>query len=381
MKKMIIILSLVAIIIQSCSSEAGEDPKTKLADLKKQKEAIEKEIATLESKLDIVEVDKKVPVQVMKLNRQEFTKFVNMQSVVYSDKNSNLSTKLSGVITNINVEPGDFVQAGQVLLELDNSIQKRRLAEAKNKFEFIETVFKRQESIWNKKVGSEIDYLKAKNDYETMQKSIALIEEEIDLLKLKAPFAGTVDMVLPKIGEALSPGMGAVVMSSTANLEVRAEFPENYYSKIKKGNNVKVYFPDLDNDTLDLKISSISETIDTKNRTMTAIIKIPNKVKDVKPNMTCVTKFATYKTDSAIVIPINLVQKENDKTFVYVAVKGSDGKTKSEKRFVTIGNDYNDKVEVVSGLKADELLITYGANDVAENTIIEVSQVVENSNY
>jgi len=381
MKRMIILFALSIFVLQSCSEGNSKDTKTQLAEYKTQRDDLNKKIEELEESLGETKEEKKVSVQVFKMQKTNFTKYVNMQSVVYSDKNSNLSAKLSGVITKINVEAGDFVQAGQVLIELDNSMQVRRLAEAKNRMEFIETVFKKQESIWNKKVGSEIDYLKAKNDFETMQKSIALIEEEIELLKLKAPFSGTVDMVMPKVGEALSPGMGAIVMSSNTNLEVRAEFPENYYSKIKKGDNAKVYFPDLDIDTLNLKVSNISETIDTKNRTMTAIIKIPNNLKDVKSNMTCVTKFATYHSDSAMVIPINIVQKENNKTFIYIAAKGKDGKNVSQKKYVTLGQDYNDKVEVLSGLSVDDMIITYGTNDVADQTLVEVSQVVANSNY
>lgn len=381
MKKILIAIAIITILVQSCTNEASENPQNKLVELKKQKEQLEKEIAKLEEKLGVTKEDKKIPVEVLELEKTNFTKYVNMQSVVYSNKSSNISPKMTGVVTKINVEAGDYVQQGQVLIELDNSMQQRRLEEAKNSFEFIETIYKKQEAIWQKKVGSEIDYLKAKNDFETMKKRIAIIEEEIEMLKIKAPYSGIVDNVLPKVGEAVSPGMGVVILSSNSDLEVRAEFPENYIGNFKKGDDVLVYFPDLEQDTLTLKISSISQVIDTKNRTMTAIVKIPNNLKEVRPNMTCVTKFSTYNADSTFVIPVNLVQRENNKEFVYIAKKDQKGNYISEKRNIKTGVDYNDKVEVVFGLKESDLLITFGATDVAENSKIEVAQVSEVSNY
>ena len=197
MKKLFIAIAIITILVQSCTNEASENAQNKLVELKKQKEQLEKEIAKLEEKLGVTKEDKKIPVEVLELHKTNFTKYVNMQSVVYSNKSSNISPKMSGVITKINIEPGEYVQQGQVLIELDNSMQLRRLEEAKNSLEFIETIFKKQEAIWNKKVGSEIDYLKAKNDFETMKKRIAIIEEEINMLKIKAPYSGIVDNVLP----------------------------------------------------------------------------------------------------------------------------------------------------------------------------------------
>jgi len=379
MKNILMFLLVSLLLLQSCTEEESNDLKGQLAAMKSTRDSLNAEIEKIEAKLSVNEV-KTVAVEVLKLKKSEFTKYVNMQSVVYSDRNSNLSTKMAGVVTKVNVEPGDFVKEGQILIELDNSIQLRRLAEAKNRFEFIETIYNKQKSIWDKKVGSEIEYLKAKNDYETMQKSIALIEEEIDMLKLKAPFSGTVDMVNAKIGEAISPGLGAIMMSSASNLEARTEFPENYFNYIKKGMDVIISFPDLDAEPQNLKITSISEAINSKNRTMTAITKLPS-IKDVKSNMTCVAKFAVYRADSTIVVPVNLVQKDKDRYYVFVADKDKKGNSISTKRYVTLGEDYNDKVEILSGLKEGDLMITYGINDVKENSSIEVSQVVENSNY
>lgn len=368
------------LLLQSCTDEKSNNLESKLKDLKTKRDALNEEITDLETKLGVNEV-KNISVEALNLKKEKFVKYVNMQSVVYSDKNSNLSPKMGGIVTKINVEPGSSVSAGQVLLELDNSIQLKKLAEAKNRMEFIETIYNKQKSIWEKKVGSEIEYLKAKNDYESMKRGIALIEEEIDMLKLKAPFSGIIDIINAKVGEAIAPGLGVVLMSSNTGLEVRTEFPENYINNIRRGMDAVVEFPDLGIEPLNLKITSVSSSVDKRDRTLTAIIKLPSNIKDLRSNMTCIAKFSTYTSESTIVIPINLVQKSNESTYIYVVGKSKDGKTISQKREVKLGQNYNDKVEVLSGLNEGDQLITYGAEGVKDNSLIEVSQVVKNSNY
>ncbi len=380
MKKILMVFCAFVLLLQSCTDEKSNNLESKLKDLKTKRDALNEEIIDLETKLGVNEV-KNISVEALNLKKEKFVKYVNMQSVVYSDKNSNLSPKMGGIVTKINVEPGSSVSAGQVLLELDNSIQLKKLAEAKNRMEFIETIYNKQKSIWEKKVGSEIEYLKAKNDYESMKRGIALIEEEIDMLKLKAPFSGIIDIINAKVGEAIAPGLGVVLMSSNTGLEVRTEFPENYINNIRRGMDVVVEFPDLGIEPLNLKITSVSGSVDKKDRTLTAIIKLPSNIKDLRSNMTCVAKFSTYTAENTIVIPINLVQKSNESTYIYVVGKSKDGKTISQKREVKLGQNYNDKVEVLSGLNEGDQLITYGAEGVKDNSLIEVSQVVKNSNY
>lgn len=380
MKKILMVFCALVLLLQSCTDEKSNNLEGKLKNLKAKRDALNLEISELETKLGVNEV-KSIAVEGLELKREKFVKYVNMQSVVYSDKNSNLSPKMGGIVTKVNVEPGASVSAGQVLIELDNSIQLKKLAEAKNRMEFIETIYNKQKSIWEKKVGSEIEYLKAKNDYESMKRGIALIEEEIDMLKLKAPFSGVVDIVNAKVGEAIAPGLGVVLMSSNTGLEVRTEFPENYINNIRRGMDVVVEFPDLGIEPLNLKIASVSGSVDQKDRTLTAVTKLPSNLKDIRSNMTCVAKFSTYTADSTIVIPINLVQKQNNKDYVFIVGKSKDGKSISVKKEVKLGQNYNDKVEVLSGLTDGDMLITYGVENIKDNSLIEVSQVVEKSNY
>lgn len=347
-----------------------EDYKKLLIAAKNDLTSINAQLTALKKKLG--EDKKREPVEVSKISRNDFNRFVSIQSIVESDNNSMVAPKMAGVITAIYVDEGQYVKKGTVLAELDNSIQTRRLNQAKNQLSFIETIYEKQKRVWEKKVGSEIEYLKAKNDYENMLESIKLIEEEIDMLKIKAPFDGIVDQVMPKVGEAASPGFGIIRLVSNAGLQIKVDFAENYLTNFKKGDPVDVYFPDLNMDTIQLKISSISKAIDAKKRTVTASIDVPSKYSEIKPNMTCVTRFNDFSLDSAIVIPLNLIQTSNNEKFVFVATNNASGDPIAKMKNVKTGEAYQDLIVVSEGLTEGDMLITSGENMVRDGKEINI---------
>lgn len=391
----IILIAFSALFLASCAEEVEfqrmdvvkkikfmEDEfknmdSTKKEEYKKKLTTIEKELSNLGGELNdlkkqLGEKKKLEPVEVMELSRTNFNRFVSLQSVVESDQNAMVSPKMQGVVTAINVDEGQYVKKGDVILEIDNSIQLRRLAQAKNSLSFIETVYEKQKRVWEKKVGSEIDYLKAKNDYENMLENIKLIEEEIDMLQVKAPFNGVVDALIPKVGEAVSPGMGVIRLVSNSGLQIKVDFAENYITNFKKGDPVDVFIPDAGIDTLNLKINSISRAIDASKRTVSAFINLPSNYSQIKPNMTAVTIFNDYSLDSAIVVPLNLVQRSTDDEYIFVAEKNDDGTFRAERREVTTGESYQDMIVVSAGLKEGDMIISAGETNVREGKLIEI---------
>ncbi|GAB5466739.1 MAG: efflux RND transporter periplasmic adaptor subunit [Candidatus Kapaibacteriales bacterium] len=332
--------------------------------------ALDAKLAELKSKLG---ADKNAtPVEVAEVVEAPFNRFVSIQSVVQSDNNSMVTSKMAGVVTSIKVNEGSYVNRGQVIIELDNSIQMRRRAQAKNSLSFIETVYEKQKRVWEKKVGSEIEYLKAKNDYENMLDNIKLIEEELEMLKVKAPFSGVIDEVFPQIGEALSPGMPAVRLVSNQGLQIKVDFAENYLTNFKKGDMVEVYFPDLAMDTLDLMISSITSTIDAKKRTVSAYITVPSKYREVKPNMTAVTRFKDFSLSSAIAIPLNLIQQGKDTKYVYVVGVNAEGEEIAMRKEVETGEAYQDLIVITSGLEVEDRLIVSGESTVQDGKEVNI---------
>ena len=369
LKKLVIIsFSLIAVLAACAPQEQGE---AKLKSLKKQLIALEDEIATLEADLGIEKEIRRVPIEVQSITRNKFERFVDIESVVESDKNSILSPQMGGIVRNVLVDEGDYVKAGQTIMKIDDSMQQRRLAEAENRLEFIRTLFERQERVWEKKAGSEIEYLKAKNDLESMEKSIEIIKEEISMLSLKAPFSGIIDRVNIRVGEMIAPGQPAIQLTSNSGLKARAELSENYIHSFSRGEKVSVRFPDLDIDPMDLSISSISKSIDAKNRVINVFVNIPDN-KRIQPNMICVTRLKDMEVDSAIIVPVNLVQRDANGTYVYL-IADKEGETVAKKRQVVAGESYNDMILIKEGLTEEDVLITVGSLLVNDGDYVEVS--------
>ena len=190
------------------------------------------------------------------------------------------------------------------------------------------------------------------------------MKEQLSMSKIKSPINGTVDAVYLKIGQAIQPGMPAVRVVNLSNLKVKAEVAEAFVSKVKKGNDVVIVFPDAGKEITG-SISYSGNVIDPLNRTFLVEVKISNKVTDLHPNMVASLKIADYKSMRAFTVPVNLIQTGDEGQYLYVA-EGDNGKAVAKKKIVKTGLNYNGVVEIISGLTEGDQIITTGYQDLVE---------------
>src|SRR5690606_1714347 len=124
--------------------------------------------------------------------------------------NVNVSPKVPGVLTSIKVQPGDKVSKGQLLATLDDAAVSVNLAEVRTQLDLANTVFEKQKRLWDQKIGTEIQFLQAKSNKESLERRLGSMQEQVAMYRITSPITGTVDQVNPKIGEAVSPGIGIV---------------------------------------------------------------------------------------------------------------------------------------------------------------------------
>lgn len=372
LKKIITLSSLLFLLLLGCESE--KSPEEQLKDLRKQKTEIEAKISELMENIE--QEEKLTVVEVEEIGTAPFEYYMSLFGTVESDKNIQLSPKAMGLVLDVKVEEGQMVRKGQILAQLDDQIVNKRLKEAKDSYEFIKTVYEKQKRVWDKKVGSEIEYLQAKNNKENMENKISLLEEELENMKIKAPFSGYVNDVMIKEGEMASPNFPAFNIVSNTDLKIKTDISESMITKLNEGDEVKTFFPDIESDTLNLKINTITESINPNNRTVSVFIDLPSSAyKKVKPEMLAKTIFRTAKLDSAKVIPMNLVKKEGTTEYVYVAQKDENSEYyKAEKKIIKTSNPYNGMTEVKEGLEDKDLVITVGHESLNEGKPIEIKQ-------
>ena len=366
MKNTILIIFISA-IFAACSAP---DKKVKLEKLRTEKAALETEIATLEEELakaDTTKV-KLIDVVAMALTPQTFKTFIEVQGRIDADENVSLSSEMPGTITKINVKVGDEVSKGQVLAETDSRAIQQQIADVQTSLDLAKQIFEKQKNLWDQKIGTEIQFLQAKNTKESLEHKITTMQEQVRMSKIISPINGTVDAVNIKIGQAVAPGVPAINVINFSNLKIKADVSESYANRIKIGNETLVLFPDM-HDSINSKVNYSSRAINNLTRTFGVEVLLDNK-KEYHPNMVAKLKINDYQSATPkIVVPVKFIQKGTNDNFVFISVDG-----KVVKNMIKISHEYNGLAEVSEGLKEGDLLITEGYDLINEGDNVNVKK-------
>ncbi len=328
---------------------------------------IEKLIHSLDS--NIFETAKLVTI--LKPEIKDFKHFVTIQGTVQSDDIVNASSEIAGRIMDLKTDEGKYVEKGQLIATIDIENIEKQMSEVEKSRELAIDVFERQSRLWDQKIGSEIQYLQAKNNKERIEKSLETLRFQLTKANVYAPISGAVDVVFLKEGELAAPGAPIVQILNTSRLKVVADAPEDLLGSIKVGDRVEVNFPALQ-DSISANISSLGRRIDPSNRTFTIEMNVSNRGGLLKPNLLSEIRINDFTEKGVLVIPLELVQQEvggND--FIMVTAREGDN-IRAEKLYVETGNSYAGEIVIKSGLETDHELIMTGARGLANQELVEI---------
>lgn len=353
------------IVLASCGekTESLSELKSKQAELKTQLSELSTKIAKLEGdsakKFILVEAHTVIPVI--------FKTFINVQGRVDAEESVSLASEIPGTITKINVKAGDVVSKGQILAETDARVLQQSISDLQTNAELVNQLYEKQKNLWDQKIGTEIQFLQAKAQQESMNKKLGTLQEQVRMTKIISPINGTIDAVDIKLGQLTAPGMPAIRVINFNNLKIKADLSESYSMKVHKGNEVFVKFPDSD-DSLTASISYSSRTISTLNRTFGIEINLDNK-KEFHPNQIAILSINDYKSEKPVItIPLNYIQKDLKGTHFVLVAEGK----KAVKHNVVLGKDYKGVAEIKEGISETDLLITSGYDGLNEGDAIEI---------
>lgn len=307
--------------------------------------------------------DKTKTVEIISLQIQVFNNFVEVQGKVDADENISINAEMPGTVSKVNVQLGDQVSTGQVLAELDSKVIQQGIAEVQNGLELASTLFEKQKNLWDQKIGTEVQYLAAKNQKESLERRLASLQEQLKMSRIVSPINGIVDAIDIKLGQATMPGLPAMRVVNMNSLKVKGEIAESYLAKVKSGNDVIVILPDM-MDTIRTKITYAAKVISPLNRTFTATVNLDGK-KEYHPNMIAILRIIDYSNPKAFVVPVSTIQKAQEGDFIFVAEN-----KKAKKVKVKVGRTYNGSAEVLEGLKEGDQLITKGFQELNEGETI-----------
>lgn len=364
----------LALAFTACAPETDNDKKlaeyeTAKSELEAQKAKVHELKMELQEAGLIQESDNLSLVTTFVLKQEVFEHTIDVRGSVQSRGNITLSPESPGQVTEVKVKEGDNVKKGQVLAIQDSEVLKNSIAELRTSLDLANTMYERQKKLWDKNIGTEVQYLEAKNRKESLERKLATTQSQLDKTIIKAPFSGAIDLVNVRVGEMVQPGQPIIRLVSLENMYIKADVSESYIGKFRQGQKVEVYFPSIEREVTS-KVSAVGQVIEPNNRTFELEVQIPSNG-HIKPNMIAVLSLADYSSNDALAIPTNLIFTDSKGAFVYL-LKKSDNKDVAMRADITLGITSGTKTEVLSGLKQGDVVIEKGIYDIANGAQVKV---------
>ena len=387
MKKIFHIVALGALIV-SCGGNNQQSTddlipsgdlqalRAKKSELSEKQKALESEIKKLDSAIGSLSGQENLPlVTTIVANPQQFDHYLDLQGDVQTKQNVLIYPEMQGVLQKVYVKDGQKVNKGQLLATIDDGGLSSQVAQLKTQAQLAKTTFERQKRLWDQKIGSEIQYLQAKTNYESIESNVKQMQSQLGKSSIRAPFSGIIDDVIKDQGTVVSPGPGSEVFRivNLSDMYIDVEVPETYLGSIKNGKEAKVYFPVL-GDSVKTTIRQTGNFINPGNRSFTVEIPVPNKNGNIKPNLSARVQLNDYTSENAILVPQSIVSENAEgEQYVYKAEELNDNnEAVAKKIIIATGKTQNGFVEVVSGIEDGNHIIKEGARSVKDGQKVKI---------
>ena len=303
-----------------------------------------------------------------------FKHTINAQGNVETAQDILLTAEMGGLITKVNVKSGDRVAAGQTLVVLDAALINSGAQEIETQLEYAEYMFKKQEELKSKGIGSEFDYETARNAVKSLRAKLNSLNTQRGKSAIKAPFSGIIDVVYAKQGQMAGPQSPLLRLVNNSNVEITASISEKHLSKIKVGTLIEVSFPNFNNTILNLKVNTVGNFIEPTNRTFRIAAKVSGN-KELLPNMLAELRITDFTVENGLVIPAKSILKSQDNSdYVWVALPSSKGNFKVQKIAVELIENQDgealikDNAAIMNGTK----IIVEGARGITEKDQVRI---------
>jgi RND family efflux transporter MFP subunit len=386
--KKILYTTIVLFVLMACGTEKGQSVedliaegdleaiRAKKSEISEQQKALESEATKLDSAIALLGGEEKLPlVTTITAEPQNFVHFLDLQGEVKTKQNVLIYPEMAGTLDRIYVTEGERVTKGQLLAKIDDGGMGSQLEQLKTQAELNKTTFERQKRLWDQKIGSEIQYLQAKTNYEASQNAVKQIESQLGKSTIRAPFTGIIDDVIKDQGTVVSPGQGSEIFRivNLSNMYIEVDVPETYLGQISKNKEALVYFPVL-GDSVATKIRETGNFINPSNRSFRVEIPVPNKKGLIKPNLTARVRLNDYTNTEAILIPQSIISENAaGEQYAYVS---SEPNAKNEavvtRSIITTGRTQNGQIEVLTGISGGNHLIKEGARTVKNGQKVKI---------
>ncbi len=372
--KKIIFITLTSLVLFSCGNNennksvdaliAAKDAKglqARKVELQAEMAKIEEGLASLNVKIEEALVATTV------VKDTVFNHYLDIQGNVDTKENILIQPEMQGTLTSLTVKAGQRVGKGQILGRVDDAGMSQQLAGLESQYALAKTTYERQKNLWDKKIGSEIQFLNAQTQMIAAQKAVAQMRAQVSRAVIRAPFSGTIDEVFVERGQVVAPSVqGLMRIVNLGNMYVSTTIPESYIGKLKVGDQVDVYLTSLGKNYKG-KVRQVANFINPDNRSFGIEVSVPNPDNLLRPNQVAKLKITDYVNKNAVVVPTNVIQEDATGNKFVFTVENSNGKTGTAKKtIIKTGKSGENITVILSGLNGGDIIVTEGANAISE---------------
>lgn len=348
---------------------ALEEKRSALRTLENEISQLEQEIADLDT---TVKEDKRSMVKTATAAIETFSYKIEVPGRADSRQNIIVSAEAMGNITRVAVDEGQMVKKGALIAVIESDVLQSQISELETRLELATTLYEKQKRLWDQNIGSEVDFLQAKNNKDALEKNIQSLRTQLRNSNIYAPISGYIDEVFVREGQLVNMGSPAARVVDLKHITVEADVSEAYIGDFSTGDTVTISFPSI-NKSFKTPISAIGQVVNADDRTFTVEVELDNSAGLIKPNVLGNMRITTYHNPKVVVLPTSVIQQGKTGDFVFV-ISGKGAEQKAVKKTVVTGKSYKGRTEILEGLKPGEEIVVVGARNISDGEPIRTKK-------
>lgn len=375
--KLFLSIIMASWLITACNStENVEKLETELEQKRILLKETEVDIKELEKQIEVLkgDVDDRYfePVVTTRLQARMFRHFFEASGAVEPVREAFVSPEINGQIDQIAVREGDRVKQGQILAKINTEVTDRTIKELETSLSLATDVFERQKRLWEQRIGSEIQFLEAKNNMENLENRLATLQAQLDMAIITSPIDGFIEKISQKQGEMAAPGQPLMHIIDLSEMLVKADVSERFMPDIREGDEVVLRFPSYPGFSKTTTVRRIGNVVNPNNRTFEVELRLLNPDNMLKPNMVAVIDVNDYSADSSLVVPSKVIKEDLNGKYLYIAHSQNDDWI-ARKRYIVTGRTYLGETRIESGLEENDIIILEGFNRVNDGSLLRIT--------
>jgi membrane fusion protein (multidrug efflux system) len=287
-----------------------------------------------------------------------------------------VTTEVAGKVSEIRFEDGQQVQAGTLLLQLDDSVDRAELEGIIAERRLADLQFKRRAELLETKTISRSDYDEARLRLENAIAALATKQAVIEKKRITAPFSGWLGIRQVDLGEYLQPGAAIVPLEALDPVYVDYSLPERYLSQVAVGQALEVEVQAFPGETFSGRIAALNPGIDPGTRSLQIRATLENPQSRLRPGMFAEVRTVLPLRPATLTLPQTAITYNPYGDSVFVIQQGETGPS-VQRRQVETGEVRNGRVEIVQGLQAGELVVVAGQVKLRNGQAVVVDNAIE----